>query len=185
METKKSQTKANPAGQGPVSDGQEQPREFKSNTDSETLTSIRNPEGQWRKGTSGNPAGRPAGSRNHATLLLQALLDGEGEKIARKAIEQAKQGDPHALRLCLERLVPARRERLIDLPMPEVKTAQDARVALSSVLVAVGDSQITPGEGEILTRILEAHKRVIETEDHDRRIAELERAVKSQKGGWR
>src|SRR6267378_2403412 len=38
-------------------------------------------------GQSGNPAGRPVGSRNKATLAIDALLDGEGEALTRKAIE--------------------------------------------------------------------------------------------------
>jgi len=92
----------------------------------------RNPQGQWGKGESGNPAGRPAGSRNKATLWLEELLEGEGERITRKAVEQAMLGDPHALRLCMERIYPPRKERLIDLPLPDVKTAADAGCAPNS-----------------------------------------------------
>jgi hypothetical protein len=54
----------------------------------------------FKPGQSGNPSGRPHGSRNKATLALEALLDGEGEAITRKALE----GDTAALRLCLERI---------------------------------------------------------------------------------
>ena len=39
---------------------------------------------------SGNPAGQPKGSRNKATLAVEALLDGEAEEITRKVIELAK-----------------------------------------------------------------------------------------------
>jgi uncharacterized protein DUF5681 len=51
---------------------------------------------------SGNPAGQPKGSRNKATLAVEALLDGEAEEITRKVIELAKKGDLVAIRLCLE-----------------------------------------------------------------------------------
>jgi hypothetical protein len=34
---------------------------------------------QFKPGQSGNPNGRPNGSRNKATLALEALLDDEGE----------------------------------------------------------------------------------------------------------
>ena len=37
--------------------------------------------GQFAEGTSGNPSGRPAGSRNKATLLMEALLEGEAEQL--------------------------------------------------------------------------------------------------------
>ena len=155
---------------------------FVSNPENQPKRSFR---GQWREGVSGNPSGRPAGSRNTATLLLTALLEGEGERITRKVIEQALTGDPHALRLCLERLLPPRKERPIELPLPEVKTAQDASAALATVLAATGDGRITPGEERLVAEIVEAQKRVIEVEDHERRIAELERAVEKDKGGRR
>jgi hypothetical protein len=62
---------------------------------------------RWRKGVSGNPAGKPKGARHKTTLAVQALLDGEAEALTRKCIELAKEGDTTALRLCMERLAPA------------------------------------------------------------------------------
>ena len=59
---------------------------------------------RWRKGTSGNPAGRPTGSRNKATLYFEELLDGQGEALIKKAVELSLKGDTTALRLCLERI---------------------------------------------------------------------------------
>ena len=56
-------------------------------------------DSRWKKGFSGNPNGRAAGSRNRATLAIEALLEGEGEALTRKAIELAKAGDMAALRL--------------------------------------------------------------------------------------
>ena len=63
------------------------------------------------KGRSGNPAGRRPGSRNKATLAAAALLAGESEALTRKAVELALAGDPTAMRLCIERLLPPSRER--------------------------------------------------------------------------
>ena len=61
-------------------------------------------KGRWAKGTSGNPAGRPTGSRNKATLYFEELLDGQGEALIKKAVELSLKGDTTALRLCLERI---------------------------------------------------------------------------------
>src|SRR5208282_4597521 len=94
-----------------------------------------------------------------------------------KAIQLALQGDLQALRLCLERLLPPCKERRIDLPLPDVRTSQDTSAALSTVLAAVGDGRITPGEGQTVTEIVEARTRLIQVEDHDRRIAKLEKAL--------
>lgn len=62
----------------------------------------------FEKGQSGNRDGRPQGSRNKATLAVEALLEGEAEALTRKAIERALEGDIQALRLCLERVCPVR-----------------------------------------------------------------------------
>ena len=58
----------------------------------------------WQPGQSGNPHGRKAGSRNKASLLAEALLDGEAEKLVRGVIDMALKGDVAAARLCLERI---------------------------------------------------------------------------------
>ena len=74
-----------------------------------------NPEGRFRKGRSGNPKGRPAGARNKATQTAELLLDGEAEALTRRAVELALAGDGMALRLCLERIIPPRRGRPVQL----------------------------------------------------------------------
>jgi hypothetical protein len=56
----------------------------------------------------GNP-GRPKGAQNRTTRLIEALLEGEAEAIGRKCIERAKEGDPVALRLAMERIAPVGR----------------------------------------------------------------------------
>ena len=63
--------------------------------------------GRFRKGTSGNPQGRPRGSRNQATLRQEALLEDHAEAVLSKLIEQAEAGEPHAQKLYLERIFPA------------------------------------------------------------------------------
>ena len=51
------------------------------------------------------------GARHKATVAAEALLDGEAEALTRKAVEMALAGDGTALRLCLDRIIPPRRER--------------------------------------------------------------------------
>ena len=91
----------------------------------------------FQKGVSGNLAGRPKGSRNKATILAQELLDDEADAIVRKAIELATEGNPVALRMCLERLVPPRRGRAVELQFPKIKTAADLLVAHDTLMAAV------------------------------------------------
>ncbi len=124
----------------------------------------------------GNP-GRPKGSLNRVTLAIQSLLDGEGEKLTRKAIELALAGDLTALKLCLERICPPRKSRPIAIDLPDVKTGEGVSQAQSAVVQAVGEGELTPEEGQILSNILEARRKSIETADHERRLGELENSV--------
>src|SRR5215471_12161564 len=79
--------------------------------------------GRFRKGASGNPKGRPPGSRNRVTLAVEAILDGEAERLTRKAVEMALAGNMAALRLCIERLAPVGHERPISAQIPELTSA--------------------------------------------------------------
>jgi len=109
--------------------------------------------------------GRPAGSRNKATLALEALLDGDGETITRKAISLAKSGNESALRLCLERLIPPRRERTVRLKLPgDISTADDVSGALAAIVMSAARDEITIGEALQLANLLEIRRQAIETQ---------------------
>jgi hypothetical protein len=89
----------------------------------------------FRKGVSGNPDGRPSGSRNKTTIAVENLLDGEAEALTRKAIELAKRGDMAALSLCLERIAPPRKDRPVAFALPAIDTPAAATKAMASSLV--------------------------------------------------
>jgi hypothetical protein len=131
----------------------------------------------------GNKAGkgRPQGSRNKATIALQALLDAEGEQITRKAIELAISGDTGALRLVLERLIPPVRERRIDLQIPKVETPAGVTAAIGAVLAAVAEGSITPSEGQAIAGLLESQRKSLETLELEARLTAIEQAI--EKGG--
>jgi hypothetical protein len=85
------------------------------------MTEISNPNQkpwQFQPGQSGNPAGKPKGARHAITKAAEALLDGETEALTRKCIELAKEGDMVAMRLCLERILPARKSRSVSISLP-------------------------------------------------------------------
>src|SRR5260370_9516112 len=86
-------------------------------------TKRTNGSGRFSKGTSGNPSGRPLGSRNQATVLMESLLEGQAEQLNQKTIKLAMGGDIHAIRLCLERLIPPPKDRPIQLTLPPIETA--------------------------------------------------------------
>ena len=110
--------------------------------------------GRFEKGVSGNPRGRPMGSRNNATLAAEALLAGEAEKLTRKCIDLALDGDPIALRLCMERIYPARKDRPVEFSLPPINTARDAADVMSSVMNAVAAGQLTPADAAELSKVV-------------------------------
>lgn len=134
----------------------------------------RKQDGRFRTGVSGNPSGRPKGSRNRSTLLAEALLESESEALMRKAIDLAKGGDPTALRLCIERLVPRRVETSIDFELPAIREAKDAVLALSCIIEAVARGELTARESESLVNLVQATIKALEVLDLDRRLTALE-----------
>ena len=121
----------------------------------------------------GNP-GKPKGTRHRVTLAIEALLEGEHEKLTRKAIDMALGGDGPALRLCLERLAPPRKDAPIAIDLPAVTSAADTVAASTAVLAAVSIGEITPDEAGRVMLLLAAHRSIIETGDLERRLAALE-----------
>ena len=93
---------------------------------------------------SGNPAGRPKGSRNKATLMREQLLHGEAEAIMRAVIAHARAGHMPAMKLCLDRLLPPRKDRPIEFALPSLANAGDAVRALHAILAAVATGELTP-----------------------------------------
>ncbi len=133
----------------------------------------------FQKGQSGNPAGRPVGARHKTTLAIQSLLDGEGEALTRRAIELALAGDMVALRLCLERLAPPRKDAPVALDLPPVATAADIVAAQSAILAAVASGEITPSEGAALAALTDGLRKTIETNDLEQRLTALEANLQS------
>ena len=141
---------------------------------SDSTDGQQRPAHWFKPGQSGNPAGRPPNSRNRASLILEKLLEDEAADIGRKAIEKAKAGDVQCLRLCLERLLPARRDRHVTFTVPDIKTVQDATTFAGEVLRKAAAGEITPSEAADLGKLIENFVRALETTDIERRLAELE-----------
>lgn len=118
----------------------------------------------FTKGQSGNPAGKPKGVRNRSTLAAEALLDGEAEQLTRKAIELALGGDTIALKLCLERILPPRKDRTVMFSLPGLKNA-DRASSITAILEAVSQGRITPSEAEMVVKLLDMRDRVGGTQD--------------------
>ena len=133
----------------------------------------------FEKGRSGNSAGRRVGSRNKATLAAMALLAGEAEGLTRRAVDAAFAGDPMALRLCVERILPRCRERPVKFALPPIESAADIATAMKAVTSALADGEITPGEAGRIAGVVDTFVRAIDTSDFEQRLQELEEKVRA------
>jgi hypothetical protein len=134
-------------------------------------------KGQFQKGASGNPAGRPPGSRNRAAVTMEALLEGDAEKLMQKATELALGGEISALRLCMERLLPPRKERPIRIDVGPLENANQLRDAVNAVIRTVAEGEITVREGEAVSNMISAQASVLATVDFESRLDELEQRL--------
>lgn len=132
---------------------------------------------QFQKGQSGNPAGRPRGARNRMTVLMQELLEEDAEAIARKAIELAKDGDIAAMRMCLDRLAPARKGESIAFELPSLGKAADAVTAAAQIVAAVAAGELAPCEAADLAKVVDVYVQALATEGFEERLAKLEAAA--------
>ena len=123
----------------------------------------------------GNP-GRPKGARHRSTILAEKLMAEDAEGVVRAVLDAARAGDMQAAKIVLDRLVPMRKGRPVEIELPPVKTAADVLAAMAAVLDHVAEGEITPDEGATLAGILEAKRRALETVDLERRLAALETA---------
>ncbi|PSJ36623.1 DUF5681 domain-containing protein [Allosphingosinicella deserti] len=125
-------------------------------------TIARAESGQFLPGTSGNPAGRPRGSRNRASVLRDLVDGGEAASIARMVVERAIDGEWAAMRILFTRLFPPAREAAIEFDLPEVTTRADAVAASAALIAATASGEITPGEARKLLPLLTTHMKMID-----------------------
>lgn len=130
----------------------------------------RNTDGTFAAGNSG----KPKGTRHKATQAALALLDGEAEALTRKAVDMALAGDGAALRLCLDRIAPPRRDAPVTFDLPPMQSAADAAKAAGAVLDAVALGDLTPQEGAHIMALVETYRRTLETTELEARVAALE-----------
>jgi hypothetical protein len=145
-------------------------------------------------GKSGNPAGRPLGAKNKTTQFLESLVEGAGESVIAKLVQQAKEGKPLALRLVVDRLLPLREERRVQIAdLRRLVTACDLVHASAEVISLAASGQMSIEEAQGFLRLVEYQRKIIEGADLAVKVvaleaelaAEKDRTTKRRKGGGR
>ena len=153
-------------------------------TDAETKLKNQQSRSRGRpfpKGKSGNPKGKPPGTRCRTTIIAQELLDGEAETLVRKVIDQALEGDSTCLRLCLERILPPRKEVPVSITLPKIKSVADITKLISSVMAELSSGALTPTEAKAVSDLAEVFRKALETVELEPRIRALEEQSKTKR----
>lgn len=129
---------------------------------------------KFKRGQSGNPKGKPKGAKNKSTLAAEALLEGSLERICRRIEDEAINGNMQAAKMVLERFLPPRKDRLIRLDLPEIKTHEDILSASTLIISAVCKGEISPSEGEALSKTIDLYSKLLEANEHEFRLQALE-----------
>ena len=133
---------------------------------------------KYRRNTDGTFAdgniGKPRGSVHRVTRAVAEMLDGDAEAITRKAIDMALEGDAKALRLCLERIAPPRKDSPVEFDLPPFASAADTAEAARSVLAGVAAGSLSPLEGASIMGLIESYRRTLETTELEMRLKALE-----------
>src|ERR1700693_4969078 len=140
------------------------------NTASPARKNAENTRGKPFK--AGNP-GRPKGARNATTLALESLLDGQATALTQKAIELALTGDLTALRICLDRILPPRKDRPVTFDFPAITNAAEAATTMSAILAAVASGEITPAEASEISKLVDTYVKAVEATELAERISRL------------
>jgi hypothetical protein len=130
----------------------------------------------FQKGKSGNPAGRPKGTRHKASHLLENLARPEAGNLARKLIDMALAGNERSLLAIKDYLWPNQRGRSIELDLGEIADTSSALTGLTRIISAMSAGDVTPDEAASLAIPLEKFLRATEIVELEARVAALEKA---------
>lgn len=135
---------------------------------------------RYTKGRSGNPKGRPKGIEDCRTRYRK-LVEPQVPALLEKAVSLALAGDMAAMRLVLERILPAIKAR--DEPVTIDGLAQGSLISKAETVVhAMGDGKISPSEGSTILGGIAALCKIKESEELESRIAALESSQARSKG---
>jgi hypothetical protein len=111
------------------------------------------------------------------------ILAEYGDALTRKCVAMALKENPVAMRVCMERLLPVRRDQPVRFKFPQVRTAAEADQALNALLQGSARGQLTPTETKQMAEILEGKRRMIETLELEQRIQALESTLTADSDG--
>lgn len=113
-----------------------------------------------------------------AGRLIEQMVAAEAKQLGRKALELAMAGNEKSLLFCLDRLFPKRRPS--DFKLPTIDSARDLPVAITAIVIAVNDGQLTFEDAEQLARLVNIFACAIKTYDLSVRLEAVEAEIRQE-----
>jgi hypothetical protein len=126
------------------------------------------------------PAGSALGSRNKQTRAAEAALFEHAQELVENLVTRAKNGDPAALRIAMDRILPTGRGRPLPIELPPVRSADDAQVAVGTIMDALKQGALSAREAVDLINVVTALTRLTGTIEYIRKVARREVAKAAQ-----
>lgn len=126
----------------------------------------------FKKGISGNPAGRPKNKPSKASQIRKSL-EGDIPEITIKLVELAKAGDIQAIKIILDRICPSLKPVASHVKLSVTEGLSLADMA-KELYFATTAGEISPDIAITLTNQLMARAKLIETTELIQRIEKLE-----------
>lgn len=127
---------------------------------------------RWKKGQSGNPAGRPKGAGE--VMQLRAKLKPHLDDVLAALVERAQAGDVAAIKLILERAIPPHKPTTEPVCIPGLASAETLTDRAHIILDAIASGSIAPDLGAGLLSALGHVAKAAEIDELTRRIEALE-----------
>ena len=124
-----------------------------------------------------------AGGPSSAMRSAQAQLDQRAGALISKAIDLAERGNVAALRLCLERILPARKDRPVAFEFPAIESAADAAKILGAVIAAMARGDVTPSQANEIARPIDAFMKTLIAARIEINVADLQKSLGEGESG--
>lgn len=132
---------------------------------------------KFARGQSGNPSGKPAGTRWRSTELVEGIMREGGESVARAIVVAARGGDMTAAKVVIDRLAPAPRGRFLQINVPKIEMPADALPLMAGVLDTMAKGELTPHEASDLSSVVQTYLKVLEMVGLAAEVAALKETV--------
>jgi hypothetical protein len=128
----------------------------------------------FKSGQSGNPKGRPTGTKDRRTLFRD-MVEPSCPQLVQKAVDMALEGNEQMLKLLLDRLLPAKpKDNPIDIDLTNDSPLAKAK----KIFAALSNKEVTAHEASTLLSAIVDETKIIETEDLTKRVEEIEHVMK-------